>query len=261
MNQPPPLPVSAPMPWGTLGALVGAVVVGAAAGSMLFPREHIVEKPIEVTVEKRVEVPVEKIVEKQVDRIVEKPVEVVRTVEKRVEVPAKLTKEQEVATAVFAAILDAEEREFGYQATGLYPAKDKKIKVYVIGDTQTFRKVDKAEISARVESVFRRDGFTIVPQDGEYCETVVLANVDLMLSDNGIKLSGSLAVDIRQNIMGLAGGVWKRSNLQAAHYGTVIDYGSNHFDEIPAIYERLAIKASSDLLKAGPTNYKNPKTK
>jgi len=133
MEQPTPPPASAPVPWGTIAALVGALIVGAAAGSMLFPREHIVEKPIEVTVEKRVEVPVEKIVEKQVERIVEKPVEVVRTVEKRVEVPAKLTKEQEFGAGILERILEADRREIAYGEKAVFPAQDKKIKIVVTG--------------------------------------------------------------------------------------------------------------------------------
>ncbi len=253
MNQPPPLPASAPMPWGTMGALVGALVVGAAVGSMLFPREHIVEKPIEVTVEKRVEVPVEKIVEKQVERIVEKPVEVIRTVEKLVEVPAKLTKEQEYGAGIFQNIMTAEGREVGYGATSVFPAKDKKVKFFVVGSDEVFRKVSRSEISARVESVFRRDGFTVVPEDGEYCETVVSTYVHLLPINNGITLVGSLEVEVEHNVMAFAGGLWKRSLLRSGTYSKTISYGSDHFFEIPTVIESLAVRASNDLSKAGPT--------
>jgi hypothetical protein len=253
MNQPPPLPDTPATPWGTIGALVGAVVVGAAAGSMLFPRERIVEKPVEVTVEKRVEVPVEKIVEKQVDRIVEKPVEVIRTVEKRVEVPAKLTKEQEYGVGIFQNIMTAEGREVGYGATSVFPAKDKKVKFFVVGSDEVFRKVSRSEISARVESVFRRDGFTVVPEDGEYCETVVATYVHLLPINNGITLVGSLEIEVEHNVMAFAGGLWKRSLLRSGTYSKTISYGSDHFFEIPTVIESLAVRASNDLSKAGPT--------
>lgn len=253
MEQPTPPSAAAPVPWGTLAALVGALIVGGSAGSMIFPREHIVEKPIEVTVEKRVEVPVEKIVEKQVERIVEKPVEVVRTVEKRVEVPAKLTKEQEYGAAILESMLVADRHEIGYDNKAIFPAQDKKIKIFVTGSDAAFRKLDKSEIAARVESVFRRDGFTVVEAGGEYCETVVWVEASLLLSNDGISLSGSLEVQIQHNVMAFAGGLWKRAGLRSGIYGKTIDYGSSNFYKIPAIFESLAIQASNDLSKAGPT--------
>lgn len=253
MEQPTPPPASAPVPWGTIAALVGALIVGAAAGSMLFPREHIVEKPIEVTVEKRVEVPVEKIVEKQVERIVEKPVEVVRTVEKRVEVPAKLTKEQEVGAGILESIFIADRNQIGFGDKAVFPAKDKKIKIFVSGSDVAFRKLSKSEITARVESVFRRDGFTVVEAGGEYCETVVHVDATLLLSNDDITLSGTIDVTIQHNAMAFAGGLWKRAGLSSCEYSQTISYGSSNFFKIPAIVESLAIQASNDLSKAGPT--------
>ena len=220
---------------------------------MLFPREHIVEKPIEVTVEKRVEVPVEKIVEKQVDRIVEKPVEVVRTVEKRVEVPAKLTKEQEYGAGIFENILAADRNEIGFNEKAIFPAKDKKIKIFVSGSDAALRKLSKSEIAARVESVFRRDGFTVIDAGGEYCETLVWVDVSLLLSNDGITLSGSLDITIQHNAMAFAGGLWKRAGLKSGEYSQTISYGSSNFFKIPTIIESLAVQASNDLSKAGPT--------
>jgi hypothetical protein len=236
-----------------IGALLGALVVGAAAGAILFPREHIVEKPIEVIVEKRVEVPVEKIIEKQVDRIVEKPVEVVKTVEKRVEVPAKLTKEQEYGAGIFRNIVEADNNEVGIEDKSIFPPKDKKIKIFVRASEAALRKLTKSEIAARVESVFRRDGFTVVDPNGEYCETVVVVEANLLLSNDGITLSGSLDIDINHDVMGFAGGLWKRAVLRSGHYGTTISYGSSNFYKIPSVIENLAVEASNDLAKAGPT--------
>lgn len=236
-----------------IGALAGAVVIGAAAGSMLFPREHIVEKPVEVIVEKRVEIPVEKIVEKMVDRIVEKPVEVIRTVEKRVEVPAKLTKEQEYGAGILESILAADRNEIGFEDKAVFPAKDKKIKIFMVGPDAVFRRISKPEIVARVESVFRRDGFTVVDSGGDYCETIVWVDVGLLLSNDGITLSGTLEVNIQHNMMAFAGGLWKRAGLKSCQYGKHISYGSDNFNKIPAIFESLAIQASNDLSKAGPT--------
>lgn len=246
------------MPWGILAALLGALIVGGAAGSMLFPREQVVEKPIEVTVEKRVEVPVEKIVEKQVDRIVEKPVEVVRTVEKRVEVPAKLTKEQEFGAGILERILEADRHDIGFGDKAIFPAQDKKIKIIVTGSDAAFRKLDKSEIAARVESVFRRDGFTVVEAGGEYCETLVWVDASLLPSNDGITLSGSLEITLQHNVMAFAGGLWKRAGLKSGVYGTNISYGSSNFYKIPSIFENLAVQASNDLSKAGPTPERKP---
>ena len=72
--------------WLLVAAVFVAGVTGVALGSLAFPQEKIVERPVEITVEKIVEKPVERIVEK----IVEKPVEVIRNVERVVKVPATL---------------------------------------------------------------------------------------------------------------------------------------------------------------------------
>jgi hypothetical protein len=153
--------------------------------------------------------------------------------------------------------MQAEDCEIGFGPKAVFPAKDKKVKIFVFGEDAAFRKVSKSEVSARIESVFRRDGFTVVDSDGEYCETVILVNVDLLASNDGITLAGPLTIDIQHYMMGFAGGIWKRSVLRSGHYSQVISFGSNHFYKISGIIEGLAVSASNDLAKAGP----NPERK
>lgn len=225
------------------GPAIGSFILGALLIYFLFPREK--------TVEKIVDRPVERIVEKPVDRIVEKPVE--KIVEKVVEVPVELTDLQKNGAIVLSGILEANSRKMGVDTTAVYPAKDKKIKVIVSFSGSEYKFISKTEIVARVESVFRRNGFTVYNEDGPYCETQVYVVVNLLSINNGIGLSGSLRVDIDQDVMGFAGGLWKHSCVTTCSYATAISYGADNYYKIPSLIEGYAVRACNDLSAAGPT--------
>ncbi len=238
------------LPWTLLSAIF-SLVVGAFIGRDLFPVEKVVEKPFEVVVEKKVEVPVEVI--KTVEKRVEIPVEVVRTVEKRVEVPAELSENQKASVSIVEAILDADKREVGIGPKAMYPPKDKVVKIGVILSADAKGRVSASAIQARIESIFRREGFTVLSEDGPYSPTLVFANVNLLLTNDGRTLVGRLSVDVSQAGMFFHGALWKRAWLNVNDYGTVISYGASNFGSIPELFDNYAISAANDLIKAGPT--------
>jgi hypothetical protein len=225
------------------GPVIGSFILGAILIYFLFPREK--------TVEKIVDRPVDRIVEKPVDRIVEKPVE--KIVEKIVEVPAELTDLQKNGAVVLGGILEAYSRKIGVDATAVYPSSDKKIKVIVLFAGGEDKFISKPEIAARVESIFRRNGFTVYNEDGPYCETLVFVLVNLISTNNGLRVSGNLQVNIDQHVMGFAGGLWKISSVTTSSHGTNISYGRDHYYEIPSLIEGFAVQACNDLSAAGPT--------
>jgi len=224
--------------------LIFSLTSGFFIGKVFFPNIEIVEKKINV--------PVDRIVEKE--KIVEKPVEVIRTVEKIVEVPAELTDLQKNGAIVLNGILEASSRKTGIDATAVYPATDKKIKVIVSFAGQEDKFISKPEIAARVESIFRRNGFTVYNEDGPYCETLVFIIVNLISTNNEKTLVGALHVNIDQYVMGFAGGLWKKSAVTTSSRGTTISFGSSHYYEIPSLIERYAVQACNDLAAAGPTD-------
>ena len=225
------------------GLTIGSFILGALLVYFLFPREK--------TLEKIIDRPVDRIVEKPVDRIVEKPVE--KIVEKIVEVPAKLTIEQKNAEFIFSKILETSKHEVGMFDKAVFPTLDSKIKISVVGDDSVFRKISKSEIESRVESILRRNGFKIVYTDNENPNTIIFVVPDLMLSDDGITLSGMIRLQIFQLITGFSGGIWKQTLVCTNQYDQNLSYGSNHFYKIPSLFDSLAIKASNDLNKAGQT--------
>jgi hypothetical protein len=225
------------------GPIIGSFFLGALLIYFLFSRETIVEKIIDR--------PIDRIVEKPVDRIVEKPVE--KIVEKIVEVPAELTTLQKNGAIVLGGIIEAESRKIGVGAIGVYPATDKKVKVIVSFAGGEGKFISKSEIAARVESIFRRNGFTVYTEDGAYCETIVIVIVNLISTNSGRTLVGGLRVDIDQHVMGFAGGLWKQSSVTTNSHGTTIEYGSDHYYQIPLLIERYAVQACNDLSAAGPT--------
>ncbi len=235
--------------WWLVFAVTITALVGLVAGKILFSEVRLVEKAVEVTVEKKVEVPVEVI--KTVEKRVEVPVEVVKTVEKKVEVPAELTEDQKTAVEIMTAIGDAAGRKVGIGENAILPPSSKAVKVWVFVDDEAKQHVSESEVRARVESVLRRDGFTVHPKDGPYCETYIDVSVGLMSINEGRTLCGPITIRVEQTGMFFHGGLWKRVLMTANHYGSTISYGSNHFYKIPSIVESLAITASNDLTKAG----------
>ncbi len=237
--------------WWLVLAVSVAAVAGVVAGMLLFSETRLVEKPVEVVVVKKVEVPVEVI--KTVEKRVEVPVEVVRTVEKRVEVPAKVSDYEKNAVKVVDAILDADSREVGIGAAALYPPEDKAIKVLVSIYDSAKPHLSRAEITARVESVFRREGFTVHSENGPYSATLIIVHVNLMSLNEGRTLAGAVDVAVDQVGMFHHGGLWKRAYMSGTRYGHSLSYGSNHFHKIPGEIEALAIQAANDLAKAAQT--------
>jgi len=237
--------------WWLVFAVTVTALAGLVAGKILFSEVRLVEKAVEVTVEKKVEVPVEVI--KTVEKRVEVPVEVVKTVEKRVEVPAKVSDYEKNAVKVVDAILDADSREVGIGAAALYPPEGKAVKVLVSIYESAKPHLSMSEIRARVESVFRREGFTVHSENGPYSATLILVHVNLMSLNEGRTLAGSLDVSVDQVGMFHHGGLWKRSYMSGSRYGHALSYGSNHFQKIPGEIEALAIRAANDLAKAAQT--------
>lgn len=237
--------------WWLVVAVSFTAIVGIVAGKFLFSEVKLVEKPVEVVVEKRIEVPVE--VVKTVEKRVEVPVEVVRTVEKRVEVPAKVSDYDKNAVKIVDAILDADGREVGIGATALYPPDGKAIKVLVSVYDSAKPHLSTSEITARVESVFRREGFTVHSENGPYSATLILVHVNLMSLNEGRTLAGAVDVAVDQVGMFHHGGLWKRAYMSGSRYGHSLSYGSNHFHKIPGEIEALAIQAANDLAKASQT--------
>jgi len=223
--------------------LVLSLTSGFFIGKVFFPNIQVVEKKINV--------PVDRIVEKE--KIVEKPVDVIRTVEKIVEVPAEPTDLQKNGAIVLGNILEADSRYLGLNATAVFPAKNKQVKVYVQGDSETFNFISKSEITARAESVFRRNGFTVLKEDGPHCDTVIGVKAYLISSNNNRTLSGSIRVEIEQEVMGFAGGLWKKVLVSTSTHAQVIAYGLDNHYKIPSLIESLAIQACNDLAAAGPT--------
>ena len=223
--------------WWLVIAVFFTAIVGVVAGKLLFSEIKLVEKPVEVVVEKKVEV----------------PVEVIKTVEKRVEVPAVLTEYQQTAVKVVDAILEAEKRKAGIGDTAIFPAANKEVKimVHVYDDAKPY--ISVSEVRARVESLFRREGFKVYAEDGPSADTFIYVNLNLLSTNDGRTLSGTLSVDIDQLGTFWHGGLWKRAFVTTNRYYHAISYGSNHFGKIPAEIESLAIRASNDLAKAGPT--------
>jgi len=217
------------------GPILVSFILGALLIYFLFPREKTVEK----------------IVDRPVDRIVEKPVE--KILEKTVEVPAKLTDLQKNGEFVLAGILEADSREIGINAAAVYPTTDKKIKVVIVGESESFKYVSKSQIVARVESVFRRNGFTVYNEDGPYCENLVMISVGLLSMNDGRTLAGDLRIDVNQVVMGFAGGLWKKSFVVTTSHCQTISYGAAHYYEIPSLFEGFAVQACNDLSAAGPT--------
>jgi hypothetical protein len=80
-----------------------------------------------------------------------------------------------------------------------------------------------------------------------------MANVNLLLINEGRTLTGRISIEVAQEGMFFHGSLWKRSWLTVNDYGTIISYGSNNFGSIPALFDDFAISASNDLKKAGPT--------
>ena len=214
----------------TLGALVGLLT------THLFPQLVLVDRPV--------------------DKIVDRPVEVVRTVEKRVEVPTALTAAELEAIEFAKKKEDAFRREIGWGAKSMVPVFDKKIKV-VVSSQADQGAVNIESIRARVESVFRRNGYVLISETDpiQSASTIVIASLSCVDGKNENQLSGYVALEVKQRMLVVGGGIMKQAWVAVNDYGMTIQYGRLNFHQVPGLFDDLAVRASNDLLKAGELPY------
>lgn len=231
--------------WMAAGGLAGC-----AAGAMLFPRDKIVEVPVEVvrTVEKPVEVV----------KLVEKPVEVVREVQKIVEVPAKLTPDQIDDLAIVQRLRDVKNIKF---ERTLFKQTNR-VKVVNLINSESNVYIPKDLATARVETIFRNRGFKILSADStEYPYTVVvIKGVGLGVSNkNGTPLGSAISygMEIRQFVLYFPSAVSsqmainpvKHTELTLWEDGGLILNSRDGGAEITKPWEELAEQASNHLAK------------
>jgi hypothetical protein len=217
-----------------LGALIGLLT------THFFPTVVQVDRPVDRVVEK----------------IVEKPVEVVRVVEKRVEVPALLTAEQTEAWDYFKQRKDANLREIGVEATALLPALEKKVKVFVYLDDVLKRSISVEAVRARIEAVFIRNGFTVLPGDSkDFANTIINAGISRADADSTTEIAGEIGLVVYQYALISGFGIQKQAWVIPVRYENSLKFGSTHFYQLPAKFEEYATRAAADLLKAGELPY------
>jgi hypothetical protein len=169
-------------------------LAGCVAGAICFPRDIIVEVPVEVV--RTVEKPVEII------KVIEKPVEVVREVQKVVEVPAKFSAEQIDDLAIAQRLRDVKNIKF---ERSLFKQTNR-VKVVNLINSESNVYLPKDLATARVETIFRNRGFKILSSDStEFPFTViVIKGVGLGVSNQGGTTLGSAisyGMEIRQFVL------------------------------------------------------------
>ncbi|MBL9173480.1 MAG: hypothetical protein JNL10_08105 [Verrucomicrobiales bacterium] len=233
--------------WLLPGGMVLMGFAGIVLGSVAFPREKLVEKPVEVVVEKVVEKPVDRVMEKVVDR--------------KVEVPAKLTEYQMMAIAFAERALDSKP-EFT-RKLGLQKLSER---VAVISEIsgEGSRHVSPELLQARVERMFRTAGFKVVESTStEYPYSIVSIGGVFLESRNYnsqevISISGSYYIKILQPMVFFSS--WDKTPLAEFKFmrgltplyedGGTLNYGRNNFDKVADVYGTLAEVAASALRKA-----------
>lgn len=245
--------------WLLLAGMILMGLAGLALGALAFPREKIVEKPVEVTIEKIVEKPVDRVVEK----IVEKPVEriVEKVVDRRVEVPAKLTEGQQNAIS-FAERAWTGKPEFT-RPSGLQKLSERVAVVNNISGEGS-RHVSPGLVQARVERMFRNAGFKVIDSSStDYPYSIVsIGGVFLESraynSQEVASISGSYSIKILQPVVYFSN--WDKTpvaqfkfmrGLMPLHEdGGSLNYGRDNFYKVADIYGALAEEAASALRKA-----------
>ena len=225
---------------------------GAFLGSVAFPREKLVDRPVEVVIEK--EVPVEKVVEKLVDR----PVEVVKVVEKQV--PAQLTPAQTYA-------LEFARKAFDFANATPGPTLIKlsdRVLVVVDLEGDGASRFSHASVRTVIENAFRAQGFRVLPAGSkEYPYTVVKAGGVYMENRFGygnevVGVYGAYELSLRQpvayfnssNATDVSQVRFYLGEIPLHHQAGTLMYGSSNYVRIPAVYESMAQNAASDLRKA-----------
>jgi hypothetical protein len=245
--------------WLLLAGMILMGLAGLALGALAFPREKVVEKPVEVTVEKIVEKPVDRVVEKVVEKPVERIVE--KLVDRRVEVPAKLTEGQQNAIA-FAERAWTGKPEFT-RPSGLQKLSDRVAVVNNISGEGS-RHVSPGLVQARVERMFRSAGFKVVESTStDYPYSVVsIGGVFLESRDynsqNVVSISGSYSIKILQPVVYFSN--WDKTPVTQFKFmrglmplyedGGSLNYGRDNFYKVADVYGGLAEEAASTLRKA-----------
>jgi hypothetical protein len=231
-------------------------LIALAAGycfTYLFPKIVEVEKRVEVPVEKRVEVVVEKPVEKIIEKLVEVPV--TRTVE----VPAKLTSEQLGFIAEGKAVSQAS--FWNDNSPRCFGDRKKTVKVLVNMSDAAKSRTDEAAIQARVESIFRNNGFKIT--NSSNYSSLIIVNVELVEIEIGTRetgVAGSLSIHVDQLMTAKLGWGLEDSNASSVgykrifaktlSYKTLVSVPVKSYGTVPSMFENLAITSSNDLMKA-----------
>jgi hypothetical protein len=218
--------------------IVGGVTLGVLVGlltTQLFPNIVQVDRPVE--------------------KIVEKPVEVIRTVE----MASRLTSDQQAAIAFTNRLIDGKDLKVG---VSLLKLSDKvKIINRIVGSGSAHSAL--SVVTARVESMFRQNGFKVLPLESEdypytivYVGGVVLDNTD----SNGrtTNLSGFHSVSMAQPItyfstfdtIGSESMPIRKANMVLYEKRGAYYYGSNNFHKIPDLYDKSAEAAAAELRKA-----------
>ena len=249
--------------WVLLGGMVVMGFSGVVLGSLAFPREKLVEKPVEVVVEKIVEKLVEKPVDRRVEKVVEKPIEriVEKIVERKVEVPAKLT-EVQVNGIAFAERAWSPKPEFT-RPMGLQKLSDRVMVISNISGEGAHH-ISPGLVQSRVERMFRNAGFKVVESNStEYPYSVVsLGGVFLESrtynSQEVISVSGSYSIKIMQPLVFFSG--WDKTPATEFKFmraltplyedGGSLNYGRDNFYKVADVYGALAEEAAGALRKA-----------
>jgi hypothetical protein len=241
--------------WLLLGGMILMGGAGLILGSLAFPREVLVEKPVEVIVEKPVERTVEKIVEKPVEKLVEK------IIERKVEVPGKLT-ETQVNAITFA------ERAWSSNTDctkpfGLQKLSDRVVVLNNISGNGS-RHISPGLVEARVERMFRNAGFRVVGKDSKEYPISIVTVGGVFLEDRSSRsgevfaVTGSYSLVIAQPMVLFSG--WDKSPVNQFKFmhgsvtlyedGGSLNYGSENFGKVADVYGRMAEEAASVLRKA-----------
>jgi hypothetical protein len=230
-------PSVAPAAGAGWGWVLGGVVLGALLGLLItamFPSIELVDRPVEVV--------------KTVEKVVERPVE------RRVEVPAALTPAQQQAIDYYARLDDAMKREVGLGGTAMLPAAGKRIKVLVNMDDLLKKTVTAQSVRARVEAVFRRNGFEVVDvsDNSQFVNTLVTAEVFRADDKSTVQVAGVIRITVAQFCFVSSANVTKRAWVDVHRYENALMFGSSNFYKFTSIFEDFAVQAANDLSKAGP---------
>lgn len=165
-----------------------------------------------------------------------------------------MTPLQQKAIAYYSSVDDAIKRDVGFGASAMLPVADKKIKLFINIDDVLKKSVTEESIRARVEAVFRRNGYVIVdPLDNSgFVNTIITAEIFRADDKSTIQIAGVLRINVSQFCIVASAGVMKRTVADVHRYETAVMFGSSNFYKFPSYFEDFATQASNNLSKAGP---------